>query len=82
MLFLLVKSGFVGFLLFTVSAIICAKQLEKYQERKVIQVLIMEFCAFFTMTVTESITEAIFFWIIIIMGICAENLNDFEERKK
>ena len=81
MLYLLVKSGIVGFLFFTVSAIICAKQLEKYQESKVIQVLIMEFCAFFTMTVTESITEAIFFWIIIIMGICAKNLSDYEENK-
>lgn len=82
MLYLLVKSGLIGFLLFVVSAVICAKKLEKYQDSKIAQILIMEFCGFFSMTVTESMTEAIFFWLIIIMGICVdsifgkENIND------
>lgn len=82
MLYLLVKSGLIGFLLFAASAAICAKKLEKNQDSKIAQILIMEFCGFFSMTVTESITEAIFFWLIIIMGICVDsilgkgNIND------
>ena len=60
MLYLLVKSGLIGFLLFAVSAVICAKKLEKNQDNKIAQILIMEYCSFFSMTVTESMTEAIF----------------------
>lgn len=81
MLYLLVKSGLIGFILFAVSAVICAKHLEKFQENKVAQVLIMEYCAFFSMTVTESMTEAIFFWLVIIMGICVDSLCNCEEKK-
>ena len=74
MLYLLVKSGLIGFMLFSITAIICAKQLERHQENKLVQVLIMEYCAFFSMTVAESMTEAIFFWLVIIMGICVESM--------
>lgn len=78
MLYLLVKSGLIGFLLFAVSAVICAKKLEKNQDNKIAQILIMEYCSFFSMTVTESMTEAIFFWLVITMGICIDSFYEKE----
>lgn len=77
-LYLLVKGGLIGFSLFAVAAILCAKRLEQNQENKIAQILIMEFCGFFSMTVTESMTEAIFFWLIIIMGICIDDIHGKE----
>ena len=77
-LYLLLKSGLIGFVLFSISACFCAYHLEKAQDNRIAQILIMEFCAFFTMTVAESMTEAIFFWLLIIMGLYVDKICKYE----
>ena len=80
-LYLLVKSGLVGFILFSISAYFCSYHLERTQDNRIAQILIMEFGAFFTMTVSESMTEAIFFWLLIIMGIYVDTICNIRGKR-
>lgn len=80
-LYLMLKGGLLGFGFFLMAMIICSKRLNECQDSLIIQILIMEFCAFFTMTLAESMTEAIFFWLVIPMGICSKKLLKYDVRR-
>lgn len=67
MLYVLCKGGLAGFALLTSFLVIVTRRLQAARDSAIGKVLLVSFEAFFVMTFVESLTEGMFFWVLLIM---------------
>lgn len=79
-LYILIKGGIVG-LFFTVFILrrIC-KEIGKYRSCRITQILNICFCSFFVITLTESITEATYFYLLLAMCMSVGELCKYDRK--